>query len=85
MNFLEPIWLWALPAAVFITMFCWISGDWKRRKVLREYLDGGAQTVISYRKRYVRRALLLFAILMLVLAAARPHWGARPLDSLFLL
>ena len=80
MDFLNHNYLWALPAASALILLLWIYGDFKRRQVLKEYASGGAEVVISYRKRFWRRFLLLSALLMLILTAARPHWGARPLE-----
>ena len=80
MNFINPNILWALPLILIWALFWWIYGDSQRRKVLSTYLHGNAGKIISYPARFRRRFLLLLGIALLVVAAARPHWGVRPLE-----
>ena len=80
MNFINPNILWALPVILIWTLFWWIYGDSQRRKILSDYLHGNARKIVSYPARFRRRLLLLLGIALLVIAAARPHWGVRPLE-----
>ncbi|MBO5923427.1 MAG: VWA domain-containing protein, partial [Lentisphaeria bacterium] len=80
MNFINPAVLWALPAAVLCCMLYWVYADSVRRRILKEGFNGNARSVLSAPKRFVRRTLLLGAILLLIIAAARPHWGEKPLE-----
>ena len=80
MNFITPAVLWALPAVVLCCMMYWLYGDTMRHKLLKKFSVGKAKTVLSPQKRFMRRTFLLFSILFLIVAAARPYWGERPLE-----
>ena len=80
MEFINRNVLWLLPVIVLWSLLWWIYGDSKRRMVLKNYMRGQAVIMVSYTKRFWRRALMLAGLVMLTLAAARPCWGERPLE-----
>ena len=80
MEFINRNVLWLLPVVVLWSLLWWIYGDSKRRMVLKNYMRGQAVIMVSYTKRFWRRALLLAGLVLLTLAAARPCWGERPLE-----
>ena len=80
MNFLEKDLLWLLPLVFLLTVPLWIASDIWRRRSLKKYLPDSALLVVSYPARWLRRCILLAALLLLALAAARPSWGERPLE-----
>ncbi len=79
MNFANPYILWALPVTVLLTALWWVYGDVRRKKVLSEFA-GGADIQLARGKRFCRRMILLAGLLLLIVAAARPCWGERPLE-----
>ena len=80
MNFLNHQWLWALLLLLPAAMLAVWYGARRKRKLLLDYLSGGATLILSPGRRLLRVLLLLTAILFLALSAARPWWGEHLLD-----
>ncbi len=83
MSFIQPQMLyWALLILlVFLTLV--VISTYRRRRGLRVLLgDGGIELdaiKLSYPRRIVRLALLLFSMLFIVVAVARPYWNSQTL------
>ncbi len=80
MRFADPAFLWVLTGVpVLALFFAWAL--WRRAAMLRRFaepsllkrLSGGA----SLPRRLAKMALLTVAVVLLVLAVARPQWGSR--------
>ena len=83
MRFAHPeiLWLlWALPALVVVFYFARKSA--RRRTLMFIGSDLEQQLVIGRRdrRRMGRAALLLLVLSQLILAAARPQWGANKVE-----
>jgi Ca-activated chloride channel family protein len=80
-RFADPIWLWGLAALPILLAGAWWSGR-RRRAALRRFAGGEAWSArfegeVSRHRRAVKRVLTHAGLAMLVLALARPQWGAR--------
>jgi Ca-activated chloride channel family protein len=81
MRFMNPELLWLILALPVLALMGWRSAVRRRRRL--EWFAGGADHATRFRgevsvhMRAAKHLLLQFALLLLIVAAARPQWGAR--------
>jgi len=66
--------LWLLPFLFLLFIFSW---RWKQRILFLLIENSSAYNTLSKGKRFLREFLLIFALFLLLVAAARPTWGKR--------
>ncbi|MFZ2657370.1 MAG: VWA domain-containing protein [Victivallales bacterium] len=81
MIFLKPEYFWNILWIIPLLVFFWVLSYQRRKKqlslILGERAVNPAYTTLSTRKRTIRNILLASAILVLLVAAARPSWGTK--------
>ena len=80
MRFGAPIYLWALFLAPVLAALLGLAA-WRRRRDLERFGDPALvrrlASSLSVERRLIKAVLLVVASVFLVLALARPQWGAR--------
>jgi Ca-activated chloride channel homolog len=80
MRFAQPLYLYLLLLVPALVAF-WVLVDQRRRKLLARFgsisLIEKVGLSVSRRARWVKRSLMLFGILLVVVSLARPQWGAK--------
>ena len=80
MRFGAPIYLWVLLVIPFLAVLLGFAA-WRRHRALVRFADPGLArrlaSSLSVERRVIKGALLVVAAAALVLALARPQWGAR--------
>jgi Ca-activated chloride channel family protein len=79
MNFAnkELLWLLLVLPAVLVVFYWW---SWRQReRLLSQFVEprllGGLLAGISPTRRKIRHALIVVAVTLIIIAAARPQWG----------
>jgi len=79
-RFAAPIYLWALFLAPVLAALLGLAA-WRRRRDLERFGDTALvrrlASSLSVERRLIKAVLLVVASVFLVLALARPQWGAR--------
>ena len=83
MRFAHPELLWLLLAVPLLWVVLWSTRARAERR-LRDFVDPAVQGALGLGardgRRVARSALRLFALGLLVIAAARPQWGASEIE-----
>jgi len=78
MSFAYPELLWLLLLAPALLWFLWKTGR-RRREIMEQFIHprllDELTAGVSPRRQRLRAAMLVAAVILLVLAAARPRWG----------
>ncbi len=73
-------WLWLLPAVAGLFVF----SDWRRSLAARRFGEAPLMhrltLSLDLRKRWAKRALILIALLMAVLALCQPHFSKKEIE-----
>src|SRR5574344_994044 len=81
MNFIEPGFLYLAPVATLAVIALAIIASKRRRAMLRFLLGNSADdpdaVKLSRTRRGIRHLLLLLAMVLLLIAAARPFWNSQ--------